>query len=203
MAAGAASASPVKPAGGQWLWILLCRLRQSTVHGGGATSSPTTCTSSPSGSASALVLRVPLTSHRVHSLLRTRQRRSLPSETWRTHGSPFGTPLVHARALASDAAELPFGCHGLDRCTSHSSATWTCSAVFDIARHFERALRAFAYLPDRARSLRAMDRRLCLCSHALVRIGTVTVMTSMLAAMRCEAQDLIAILHASPRINLV
>ena len=38
---------------------------------------------------------------------------------------------------------------------------------------------------------------------ALVRIGTVTVMTGMMAAMRCEAQDLIAILHTSPSINLV
>ena len=47
------------------------------------------------------------------------------------------------------------------RCVARSSATWTCSAVLDLARLLERALRASAYLPDRARSLRAMDRRLC------------------------------------------
>ena len=38
---------------------------------------------------------------------------------------------------------------------------------------------------------------------ALVRNGVVTIMTGMMAAMRCEAQDLIAILHTSPSINLV
>ena len=38
---------------------------------------------------------------------------------------------------------------------------------------------------------------------ALVRNGVVTIMTGMMAAMRCEAQDLIAILHTSPSINVV
>ena len=47
-------------------------------------------------------------SHHVPPLVRARRRRSLPAASWRTHGSPFGTPLVHARALASDAAELPW-----------------------------------------------------------------------------------------------
>ena len=46
------------------------------------------------------------------------------------------------------------------RCVARSSATWTCSAVLDLARLLERALRASAYLPDRARLLYAMDRRL-------------------------------------------
>ena len=45
-------------------------------------------------------------SHRVPPLVRARRRRSFPSETWKTQGFLFGTPLVLARALASDAAEL-------------------------------------------------------------------------------------------------
>ena len=47
-------------------------------------------------------------SHRVPPLVRARRRRSFPSETWTTQCFLFGTPLVLARALASDAAELPW-----------------------------------------------------------------------------------------------
>ena len=86
MATGVAFEPPVKPAGGQWLWSLLGHLRQSTVHGGGATTSQKLWVTSPSGSASALAPRVSLTathSHRVHGLLRARRQRSSPSETWR------------------------------------------------------------------------------------------------------------------------
>ena len=55
--------------------------------------------------------------------------------------------------------------YGLDRCFAHSSMTWTWFAVKDLARLYERALRGSAHLPDRTRSLRAMDRLLCALSR--------------------------------------
>ena len=47
-------------------------------------------------------------SHHVPPQVRVRRQRFLPAASWRTHGSPFGTPLVLARALVSDVAELPW-----------------------------------------------------------------------------------------------
>ena len=45
-------------------------------------------------------------SHCVPQLVRARRRRSFLAETWTTLDFLLGTPLVLARALASDAAEL-------------------------------------------------------------------------------------------------
>ena len=173
----------VKPGGGQWLWRLLCRLRRSTVDGGGSASSPTTQVAAPSGSASALVARVALTRTVCHRWcapggddpsLRRRGRRKV-SYLARRSSSP--APLPRTR----------LSCNGLDRWSSHSSATWRCSAVLDIARPFERALRASAYLPDRAFSLRAMDRRLCPRSRRAR------------AQRRCDRHDRHAGRHAQSR----
>ena len=93
--------------------------------------------------------------------------------------------------------------HGLTRCFALIFAVG--QGFFDRTLRFDlNALRVLAHT-----SLTALARSAQWSGiyawhlDALVRIGTVTVMTSMLAAMRCEAQHLIAILHASPRINLV
>ena len=127
------------------------------MHGGGATTSPTTWVAALSDSASALASWASLTRTLCHH--------------WYAPGGNDpclqrvgGRMVAHLARRSSTPAPVPptrLSCHGLDRCTSHTSATWTCSAVLDMARHFERPMRAFAYLPDRARSLRAMDRRLC------------------------------------------
>ena len=151
---GAAEGRPVTPAGGQWLWRLRRGLRLSTVDGGAATDSPTTWVAAPSGSASASV----------------RECRSLGTACWWWCAPGGDDPSPRRRGISkvsrltrrsSPPAPFPaarlrsYACY---RCVARSSATWTCSAVLDPARLLERALRGSAYLPDRARSLRAMDR---------------------------------------------
>ena len=156
-AAGAAEGRPVTPAGGQWLWRLRRGLRLSTVDGGAATDSPTTWVAAPSGSASASV----------------RECRSLGTACWWWCAPGGDDPSPRRRGInkvprltrrSSPPAPFPatlLSCNGFDRCVARTSATWTCSAVLDLARLLERALRDSAYLADRLRSRRALDRLLC------------------------------------------
>lgn len=77
--------------------------------------------------------------------------------------------LTRRSTSPEPVSPMRLSCDGLDRCHAHTSATWTCFAVKEFARPYERAVRACAHLLYRTRSLRSMVRHLCVNSDAFSR----------------------------------
>ena len=151
----------VKATGVQLHWRWRCRLRQSTVVGGGATSSPSTYVAASSGTPPTRVAPVSLAG----AVCRCRYVPGGHAPCPRRRGGRVVAHLASASSLRAPVAATRLSSTALDRCFAHSSMTWTWFAVKDLARLYERALRGSAHLPDRTRSLRAMDRRLCALSR--------------------------------------
>ena len=101
----------------------------------------------------------------VPAQLRNIWLRHLPVARWNVTGSPLCKRYAAFRAYRSDACEHPC----LDRHSTHSLRLGLCFFVMDLMCGFRACRASAAYLADRARVLRSMDRLFCVLSVARLR----------------------------------